>query len=158
MRVLAIDTALDACAAAVLDTGRGGIIAHETLALTRGHAEALMPLVARVMDAASIAFAGLDRLAVTTGPGSFTGLRVGISACRAIALATASRLSGSPRLPALRRRSSPRMTARMLLRQSMRATITSISRFLAPGGAPWLRRASPPCATRREQRSQGQHA
>jgi len=88
MRVLAIDTALDACAAAVLDTSHGGITAHETLAMTRGHAEALMPLIARVMDAAAIAFADLDRIAVTTGPGSFTGLRVGISACRAIALAT----------------------------------------------------------------------
>ena len=88
MRILAIDTALDACAAAVLDTSRGGIIAHETLAMPRGHAEALMPLIARVMDVAAIAFYDLDRIAVTTGPGSFTGLRVGISACRAIALAT----------------------------------------------------------------------
>src|SRR3977135_4202991 len=87
MRVLAIDTALAACAAAVLDTGRGGIVASETLALTRGHAEAVMPLIARVMDRADVGFAELDRIAVTTGPGSFTGLRVGISAARGIALA-----------------------------------------------------------------------
>ena len=87
MRVLAIDTALAACSAAVLDTSRGGITASETLAMNRGHAEALMPLVARVMDRAEIGFADLDRIAVTTGPGSFTGLRVGISASRGIALA-----------------------------------------------------------------------
>jgi tRNA threonylcarbamoyl adenosine modification protein YeaZ len=87
MRVLAIDTALVACSAAVLDMNRGGIIASETLAMTRGHAEALMPLIARVMDHAEIEFTGLDRIAVTTGPGSFTGLRVGISATRGIALA-----------------------------------------------------------------------
>jgi tRNA threonylcarbamoyladenosine biosynthesis protein TsaB len=87
MRVLAIDTALDACSAAVLDMSRGGVIASETLALNRGHAEALMPLIARVMDRAEIEFAQLDRIAVTTGPGSFTGLRVGISATRGIALA-----------------------------------------------------------------------
>jgi len=87
MRVLAIDTALAACSAAVLDTSRGGITASETLAMNRGHAEALMPLVARVMDRAEIEFADLDRIAVTTGPGSFTGLRVGISASRGIALA-----------------------------------------------------------------------
>jgi tRNA threonylcarbamoyl adenosine modification protein YeaZ len=87
MRVLAIDTALDACSAAVLDMSRGGVTASETLALNRGHAEALMPLIARVMDRAEIEFAQLDRIAVTTGPGSFTGLRVGISATRAIALA-----------------------------------------------------------------------
>src|SRR5438477_12417474 len=87
MRVLAIDTALDACSAAVLDMDRGGITACETLAMTRGHAEALLPLIARVMDQAGIEFTELDRIAVTTGPGSFTGLRVGISATRGIALA-----------------------------------------------------------------------
>jgi tRNA threonylcarbamoyl adenosine modification protein YeaZ len=88
MRVLAIDTALEACSAAVLDTERGEITAHESLPMARGHAEALIPLIARVMDTALIGFAALDRIAVTTGPGSFTGLRVGISAARGIALAT----------------------------------------------------------------------
>src|SRR5712691_11874920 len=87
MRVLAIDTALEACSAAVLDSNRGGIVASETIALARGHAEAVMPLIARVMDLADVEFAELDRIAVTTGPGSFTGLRVGISAARGIALA-----------------------------------------------------------------------
>src|SRR6266545_4804312 len=86
MRVLAIDTALEACSAAVLDTS-SGITASETLAMTRGHAEAVMPLIARVMSAAAIEFADLDRIVVTTGPGSFIGLRVGISASRGIALA-----------------------------------------------------------------------
>ncbi len=87
MRVLAIDTALEACSAAVFDTARGGITASESLPMARGHAEALMPLVARVMSLAEVEFADLDRIAVTTGPGSFTGLRVGISATRGIALA-----------------------------------------------------------------------
>src|SRR6266567_1894140 len=87
MRVLAIDTALEACAAAVLDAASGKFLASETLAMSRGHAEALMPLIARVMDAAGLEFAELDRIAVTVGPGSFTGLRVGISAARGIALA-----------------------------------------------------------------------
>lgn len=87
MRVLAIDTALAACAAAVLDTQQTKVVAFETLAMTRGHAEAVMPLIARVMDRAGVAFAALDRIAVTTGPGSFTGLRVGLSAARGIALA-----------------------------------------------------------------------
>ena len=87
MRVLAIDCALDACSAAVLDSDPGGIIASETRIMARGHAEALMPLIARVMDEAEIEFRELDRIAVTVGPGSFTGLRVGISAARGIALA-----------------------------------------------------------------------
>lgn len=86
MRVLAIDTALKACSAAVLDTGSGGIIAGESLPMARGHAEALIPLISRVMKQAALAFDDLDRVAVTTGPGSFTGLRVGIAAARAIAL------------------------------------------------------------------------
>ncbi|HEY7999822.1 MAG TPA: tRNA (adenosine(37)-N6)-threonylcarbamoyltransferase complex dimerization subunit type 1 TsaB [Pseudolabrys sp.] len=87
MRVLAIDTALEACSAAVLDTEIGAITAHESLPMARGHAEALIPLIARVIEKAKLGFAALDRIAVTTGPGSFTGLRVGISAARGIALA-----------------------------------------------------------------------
>lgn len=87
MRVLAIDTALEACSAAVLDT-ETGVLASEMRPMVRGHAEALMPLVAKIMGEAQTPFAGLDRIAVTTGPGSFTGLRVGLSAARGIALAT----------------------------------------------------------------------
>ncbi len=87
MLILAIDTALDACAAGVLDTDADALIAHELQAMQRGHAEALMPLLARVIKDSGIGFNDLDRIAVTTGPGSFTGLRVGISAARGIALA-----------------------------------------------------------------------
>jgi tRNA threonylcarbamoyl adenosine modification protein YeaZ len=88
MRVLAIDTALEACSAAVLDTSAGTVAARESLPMQRGHAEALMPLIARVMGRAGCTFEDLDRIAVTTGPGSFTGLRVGIAAARGLALAT----------------------------------------------------------------------
>ena len=87
MLILAIDTALDACAAAVLDTKANKLLAHESQPMKRGHAEALMPLIARVMKASGVAFAALDRIAATNGPGSFTGLRVGLSAARGIALA-----------------------------------------------------------------------
>jgi tRNA threonylcarbamoyl adenosine modification protein YeaZ len=87
MRVLAIDTALDACSAAVLDTVRAEIVAAESRVMARGHAEALIPMIARVMAASRIEFGELDRIAVTVGPGSFTGLRVGIAAARGIALA-----------------------------------------------------------------------
>jgi tRNA threonylcarbamoyladenosine biosynthesis protein TsaB len=87
MLILAIDTALDACSAAVLDTETAELLAQESLPMKRGHAEALMPLIARVMQSAQRPFTALDRIAVTTGPGSFTGLRVGISAARGLALA-----------------------------------------------------------------------
>src|SRR6266508_1091530 len=100
MLILAIDTALDACAAAVLDTSAGGVIAQESQAMKRGHAEALMPLIARVMKASGVAFAALDRIAATTGPGSFTGLRVGLSAARGIALAAGKPVVGVTTLTA----------------------------------------------------------
>lgn len=87
MLILAIDTALGACAAGLLDTGMGRMIAHRSEAMLRGHAEALMPLLADLMKQSGVGFAALDRIAVTTGPGSFTGLRVGLSAARGIALA-----------------------------------------------------------------------
>ena len=87
MLILAIDTALEACAAAVLDTDAGELLAREQSLMKRGHAEALMPMIARVMQSADLAFTSLDRIAVTVGPGSFTGLRVGISAARGLALA-----------------------------------------------------------------------
>ena len=87
MRVLAIDTALGQCAACVLDTNEADPVAIETMAMERGHAEALLPLIERVMARAEGSFASLDRVAVVIGPGSFTGLRVGIAAARAIALA-----------------------------------------------------------------------
>ena len=100
MLILAIDTALDACAACVLDTDAGRLIARESQAMKRGHAEALMPLIARVIKEAGIAFAALDRIAVTTGPGSFTGLRVGLSAARGIALAAGKPVVGLTTLTA----------------------------------------------------------
>jgi tRNA threonylcarbamoyladenosine biosynthesis protein TsaB len=100
MMILAIDTALDACAAAVLDTGTGKLIAHESQAMKRGHAEALMPMIARVMKASGVAFADIDRVAATTGPGSFTGLRVGLSAARGIALAAGKPVVGATTLAA----------------------------------------------------------
>ncbi len=99
MRVLAIDTALEACSAAVLDTETGQVTS-ESLPMVRGHAEALMPLIARVMKAADIPFSALDRIAVTTGPGSFTGLRVGIAAARGIALAAEKPVIGLTTLAA----------------------------------------------------------
>jgi tRNA threonylcarbamoyladenosine biosynthesis protein TsaB len=100
MLILAIDTALDGCSAGVLDTAQNSLIAQESLAMKRGHAEALMPLIARVMKESGIAFASLDRIAATTGPGSFTGLRVGLSAARGIALAAGKPVVGVTTLTA----------------------------------------------------------
>lgn len=101
MRVLAIDTALEACSAALLDTETGSIVASESRTMIRGHAEALLPLVARLMDKAKLDFDDIDRIAVTNGPGSFTGLRVGLSAARGIGLAARKPVVGLTTLAAL---------------------------------------------------------
>jgi tRNA threonylcarbamoyladenosine biosynthesis protein TsaB len=101
VRVLAIDTALDACSVCVLETDTGESLALESIPMARGHAEALVPMIDRVVAASGGGFADLGRVAVTIGPGSFTGLRVAISAGRAVALATGVPCVGVTTLAAL---------------------------------------------------------
>jgi tRNA threonylcarbamoyladenosine biosynthesis protein TsaB len=85
MKLLAIDTALGACAVAVVDGQETR--ARRVSPMDRGHQEALAPLVADAMVEAGLAFDALDRVAVTVGPGSFTGLRVGLAFAKGLALA-----------------------------------------------------------------------
>lgn len=101
MRILAIDTALDVCAACVATDESDDLLAEETMPLARGHAEALLPLIERVMARVEGGFESLSRVAVTVGPGSYTGLRVGLSAARAIGLATGIPVVGVTTLSAL---------------------------------------------------------
>lgn len=92
MRLLAFDTASDSCSAAVW--ADGGVVARDRVAMARGHAEALMPMILRVLEQAAAGFSDLDGLAVTVGPGSFTGLRTGLAAARGLALACGRPLMG----------------------------------------------------------------
>jgi tRNA threonylcarbamoyladenosine biosynthesis protein TsaB len=101
MKILAIDTALPAISACVLDDGVDSPEAIETIAMEWGHAEALLPLIDRVMARVAGGFASLGRVAVTVGPGSFTGLRVGIAAARAIGIACKIPVTGVSTLAAL---------------------------------------------------------
>lgn len=87
MIVLAIDTCLAACSAAVVEDGQ--IRASRVETMDRGHQERLAPLVAEVMAQAGVAFADLDRVGVTVGPGSFTGLRVGLAFAKGLGQALA---------------------------------------------------------------------
>ena len=82
MRLLAIDTALGLCSACVFDTETNTALASESIEMSRGHAEALMPLIERVVSQIDGEFTSLDRVAVSVGPGSFTGLRVALAAGR----------------------------------------------------------------------------
>jgi tRNA threonylcarbamoyladenosine biosynthesis protein TsaB len=101
MLILAIDTALEACSAALYDTDTGAPRAGESLVIGRGHDEALIPLVERVMGAAGATFKDVNSYAVTVGPGSFTGLRVGLSAARGFGLATGRPVIGISTLATL---------------------------------------------------------
>jgi len=84
MTLLAFDTSMAACSAAVW---RDGLLAHRFRPMMRGHAEALFPMIREVMADAGVSFADLCAIAVTRGPGSFTGIRVGVAAARGLALA-----------------------------------------------------------------------
>jgi tRNA threonylcarbamoyladenosine biosynthesis protein TsaB len=83
--VLGLDTCLSSCSVAVLDGERVLASAREVMA--RGHQERLAPMARDVMAQAGLAFDRLDRIAVTVGPGSFTGLRVGIAFAKGLAFA-----------------------------------------------------------------------
>ena len=85
MRILGFDTATSACSAAVWEDGR--IAARRFEPMSRGQSERLMPMVREVLSEAGADFPDLDLLAVTTGPGAFTGLRIGLAAARGMALA-----------------------------------------------------------------------
>jgi tRNA threonylcarbamoyladenosine biosynthesis protein TsaB len=87
MRILAIDTSCGAVSACVLDSGADSALARRSEPMQRGHAEALAPLLERLMFSVEGGFASLDRIAATVGPGSFTGIRVGLATARAIGLA-----------------------------------------------------------------------
>ncbi len=93
MNILAFDTTAAGCSAAIVDAG-GTILAHRALNLPHGHAEHLMPMVRDVLAEAALKVAALDLIAVTTGPGTFTGIRVGLAAARGLALASGVPLLG----------------------------------------------------------------
>src|ERR1043166_3410136 len=99
MKILAVDTALGACSAAVLQDETS--LAHRFVAMERGHAEALAPMVQEAMAEAGSAFTDLDRLAVTTGPGTFTGQRVGLAFMRGLRVALNRPLTGVTTLEAM---------------------------------------------------------
>ncbi|HEY1837529.1 MAG TPA: tRNA (adenosine(37)-N6)-threonylcarbamoyltransferase complex dimerization subunit type 1 TsaB [Rhizomicrobium sp.] len=99
MKILAVDTALGACSVALLDGAT--ILAHRFVAMDRGHAEALAPMTDEAMREAGLPFSALDRLAVTTGPGTFTGQRVGLAFMRGLRVALKKPLTGVTTLAAM---------------------------------------------------------
>ena len=101
MKILSLDTAMAACSAAVTDTERASPLAEAFTPMERGHAEALPPMVAGVMRASGLDFSQLDRIAVTAGPGTFTGVRIGLAFARGLGLARSIPVIGLDTLSAI---------------------------------------------------------
>jgi tRNA threonylcarbamoyladenosine biosynthesis protein TsaB len=97
--VLALETSAGACAVCLWKDG--AVLAGEAESMTHGHAEALAPMTDRVMRAAGVPFAALGAVAVTVGPGSFTGLRVGLAFARGLGLAVGCPVLGATTLAVL---------------------------------------------------------
>lgn len=112
MNILAFDTCFGACSVALSWRDRTEIAVPEprraNLAsrferMEKGHAERLVPMIGEVLDEAGIGFAGVDRIVVTSGPGTFTGVRIGVAAARALALTTGAKVAGVSSLALLAR-------------------------------------------------------
>jgi len=87
MNILAFDSSLNALSVAVARRRQEAWLVSQAWEARTGHAERLMPMIGEVMAEAGMAFSAIDRIAVTVGPGSFTGVRVGVAAARGLALA-----------------------------------------------------------------------
>ena len=99
MIVLGLDTCLNACSVAVLDGDR--VLASRSDVMARGHQERLAPMVQAAMADAGLAFDRLERIGATVGPGSFTGLRVGVAFAKGLASALGRPAIGIGTLEAL---------------------------------------------------------
>jgi len=112
MNVLAMDCATAACSAAIRRDD--DLVARRFEEMARGHSESLMIMVREVMAEAGLDFPALDLIAVTVGPGAFTGVRIGLAAARALSIATGLPLVGVTTLEAVAR-AQGRQTEAMLV-------------------------------------------
>lgn len=101
MKLLALDTAANLCSVAILDVETGILMAEVSEDIGKGHAERLMAVIEQVMEQSKTAIAHIGKIAVSVGPGSFTGVRVGVSTARGFALALKCPVVGISTLQAL---------------------------------------------------------
>lgn len=101
MLILALDTSMAACSVCVYDTDKSLVIGANQQFMDRGQAEALAPMVQEAMKMAGVDFANLNRIAVTTGPGTFTGVRIGLAMARGLGVALDIPVTGINSLAAI---------------------------------------------------------
>jgi len=132
MRILAFDCAGAQCAAAILSDGN--VLATRHRVAERGHAELLIPMLVDLLDEVGLKFGDIDRFAVTTGPGSFTGIRVALAAAHGLALGTGKPIVGVTVFEAMAA-SATDATSRLLVAIDSRRTELFVQLF-APDGTP----------------------
>lgn len=135
MKILALDTALSACSVAVCIDGETVSCALEPM--TRGQSEALMPMVLSVLEEARMRVEEFDLIAVTRGPGAFTGLRIGLAAARGLALASGVPCCGvtSTQAIALAARMSVRADQSLIVALDSKRSDLYIQAFAPDGSA-----------------------
>jgi tRNA threonylcarbamoyladenosine biosynthesis protein TsaB len=92
-KILAFDTAMTGCSVAIFDSKTGNSTS-EIRRMERGQAEALVPMIQELLQKAGASFDEIDLIAVTKGPGAFTGLRIGLSTARALGVALNKPVTG----------------------------------------------------------------
>lgn len=115
MIVLAIDCAASLCAACICDAAEEKEFGRSVLDLGKGHAEHLMAVIADALKQSGVGYADLGAIAVSTGPGSFTGVRVGVSTARGLALALKIPAIGVTTLEALAQEARQKFSGRAVL-------------------------------------------
>lgn len=101
MLILALDTSMAACSVCVYDAEKGLVLGANRQFMDRGQAEALAPMLQEIMTAAGVGFGDLKRIAVTTGPGTFTGVRIGLAMARGLGVSLSIPVTGINSLAAI---------------------------------------------------------
>ena len=130
--ILALDSATSACSVAVMQDGE--IKAHSYEEMSRGQAEALVPMIADTMSTAGLAFEELHAIGVTVGPGAFTGVRIGLSTAQSLALASGKPLIGATTLETVLA-AQGEAQAPILVALDTKRTDIYVQLFAADGGA-----------------------
>jgi tRNA threonylcarbamoyladenosine biosynthesis protein TsaB len=116
MNILAFDTCFDGCSVCVAEWAGDAMVELSAMMerFETGHAERLIPMIGDAMAKAGLDFDRLDRIAVTTGPGTFTGTRIGVAAARALALACGAKTVGVSSLAVMAEVAKREITAAQL--------------------------------------------